>query len=129
MLPTEHICNTGHGGQGPFPRGTALYCMCFVCLVGSLVPRRVPTFSICHDCLQYANTEGGRPGRSGHEMTSGRQMVDTEGWCLTIIMLVSCRTIPANALASTPWTDRTRNGLKFLCQVPPPMCLPSVYLT
>jgi len=37
--------------------------------------------------------------------------------------------LPAEPLPSSLQTDATRNGCKVLHLVPPPECLPSVYLT
>jgi len=69
-------------------------------------------------------------------VTSGRQKVDTRGWCPTVVIFVSpgamndgwywhCLT---NALASIPRTDSTTKGFQIPCRALPPVCLPSVYL-
>ena len=111
----------------------------------SLVPRLFPP--PVFDRLRYANTEGEGLGDLVTCGTSGRQMVD-------IIMVDTWGAVPdssnsrfvsnrpwctmndgwywlclANALASSPRTDSTRKGFEIPCWAPPPVCLPSVYLT
>ena len=75
-----------------------------------------------------------------HVVMSGKQRVDTRGWCPTRLEALSCTIGPraggksvSKAVSIPSLVHCARDGLtrkgNYYCRAPPPVCLPSVYLT
>ena len=105
----------------------------------SLIPRLFPPPLI--NCFQYEIWRGKACEIWSRALTSGRQMVDTQGAvpnryntslasicpqrCEKQIVSIVCL---ANALTYSLWTDSTRQDVQILRWAPPSVCLPYVYL-
>jgi len=92
------------------------------------------------DCLQYVNTEGEGLGDLVTWLPQVDRQLTHRGRCSTVIIPVSCWTIPvdmnnkqcwclANVLTSSPWTNSIRKDFEILRRASFPVCLPFVYLT
>ena len=83
---------------------------------------------VCTSCDTWSSRLFPRPCIDVRQ-TGGRQMVIRISYQPVHSILNNNWRYLANILASNPKMDITRRGLNILYWPPPPMCLPSVYLT